>query len=95
MIAALINDETIAINTAKPSALKTKLKPKGRFIVTFIIRPERIADKIKTESKNDEKTKRNAVKFLNFIETLLTKGRKAAPISGRKTTKVNATSLFI
>ena len=95
MIIALRAEETTAINIARPSAVRIKLKPKGRFIAIFISWPCRIDDKSKMESRNDEKTSINANKFLKPLENLPIKGKITAPINGRKTTKDNANSLFI
>lgn len=95
MITALIKEETSAINTAKPSALKTKLKPSGNGSVIFIIWPETTEEAMEPESAHEATTKINAARFLAFAQTRPTKGRKAAPSNGRNTIKSKAHSLFI
>ena len=89
MIKALINDETIAINTAKASALKTKLNPKGKFLIILIGWPLSAGDNNVKERIKEDNAAKKANLFLKPSEIFPKIGRINAPIMGIKTTRDN------
>jgi len=91
MITALINDDTIAVKTARPSAINTKLKPNGNVLATEIVWPWMTAGTSRKERTSDTRTKIKALAFLKREETLPKIGRINAPKTG---IKIIAKSIF-
>ena len=95
MIAALMNEETIAINTASPSAVRTKLNPSGRIFEMPIVWFLSTDGSITQESTKDEATTKNESLFLTVSEILPITGRVNAPMTGRKTIRINISCFSI
>jgi hypothetical protein len=77
-----MNDDTAAMNTASPSAVKEKLKLKTRFVLKVMIFPDITAGISVRDRINDAAMKIKARKFLTFVEIIPNKGRIKAPMTG-------------
>ncbi|MCK9614130.1 MAG: hypothetical protein M0R48_01350 [Candidatus Omnitrophica bacterium] len=88
----LIKDETIAIKTARASAVKEKLRPKGNCLKKTICSPERMRVSITRESRNEEKTKQKARIFLKRRLNNPAKGRTADPAIGIRMVRIRIVS---
>ena len=82
---ALMKDETHAINTARQSAVKTKLKPRANGATRVIVLPDKTAGMSLRDRKNDAAIKARLSQFLRRAPNLAASGRRKAPITGIKT----------
>ncbi len=92
----LIKDETAAIKTARLSAVKEKLRPKGNCLKKVICSPEHIRGSILKERQNEAKTRQKARIFLKRLFKRPASGKMAEPTIGRKIVKIKIVSgMFI
>jgi len=92
---APMNAETMAINTARPSPRRPKLKFKGKLILNWNGVPLIEWGKAIKEKITEILTKTNAVIFLAFFEIVLISGRTNAPAIGTKTINNRTNLAFI
>ena len=92
----LTKEETAAIKTARASAVRKILKPKGNCLKKTICSPEKIRGSIIKESKNEEKTKQKARIFLIRRLKNPAKGKIADPNIGTRIVRIRIVSgMFI
>ena len=93
---APIREETIAIKTARPSALMTKLKPRGIGTLKTTFSPAATAGKSAMEQRRETETRINERIFLAKAENFPRNGTMNAPITGVKTAnRINVLLLII
>jgi len=74
----------MAMNTASLSAIKERLKPKGRYLQKVMIWPLKTEEKIIEENTKETKTKPNANMFLARRDNGPINGNRNAPTTGTK-----------
>ena len=79
------SDDAIAINTAKASAVRTKLNPRGNSYVIVITRPARMAGASNSEHTSDTETSKSETRLRVRSDTFPITGRMNDPITGTKT----------
>ena len=92
---ALIKLDIAAIKTARQSAVREKLNPRGRALAIVITPPEETIGSIFKTRMKGRAMKINARTFLKAREITPAKGRINAPRTGTKTVANKSVSLLI
>jgi len=90
-----MKDDTAAMNTARQSAVSTKLSPNGRSNLTVTVLPERTTGIRDAAAKNEANTAVIDTAFLNFVDIYPQSGAIKAPAIGIKTQDSNSISFVI
>jgi hypothetical protein len=83
------------MNTARQSALRIRLNPKGKYLLTVIMLPDLTRGSIFREKINGARIKTSASRFLSRSEILPAKGSINAPARGTKTADNKRVSLLM
>ena len=82
---ALMEDDTHAIKTARPSAVKERLKPSGNCRENTTALPAMADETSAREHRKEVSTKRKLATFLILVENRPIKGSRNDPKTGTKT----------
>lgn len=92
---AQINEDTVAMNTARQSAVSMKLRPRGTLTFTVIVLPVSAAGMSAAAAMKDADIAASASAFLSLVDIYPANGAITAPISGMKTQAISIVSFVM